>query len=75
MEKALPQFFKGMWKTYSDEARKIKNVSKSKQDISQAAFDILARNMSLSVELYEFLRQRLQMQAKLFNIESFGIEE
>ena len=68
MEMELPQFFSGMVDLYLKLERQQRNISKAKKSISKPAFDLLAKNMSLSIELYDFLRQRLQVQARMLNI-------
>ena len=66
----MPQFFRGLWAYYSSGDIRIYNKSNAKKAISFNAWNILSEKMALSIEFYEYLRQRLQNQAKKLNIKT-----
>ena len=62
MEHYVPLFFKGALKIYKHTGTK--KATKNKQKISRRAKEILKHNMTLEYEFYEFVKQRLNIQAE-----------
>ena len=67
-EKVLPKFFSGLSAAFETSKNKKINSSTKKEELSIEAIEVLQRNMSCEIELYNFAKSKLLKQALYLDI-------